>query len=128
MIKYELYLLAIITLLLVPAAKSIFFNKCGKVLWSYDTSGWVKSISISSNYIVAGSTDGRVYFFNKDGKLLWSYETGGWVWTVSMNDNYIVAGTGHSDHRVYFFNKKGKLLWCYDVGNWNWVKKCCNYG
>ncbi|EHP84289.1 serine/threonine protein kinase with WD40 repeats [Methanotorris formicicus Mc-S-70] len=83
--------------------KAYFFNKSGKLLWSYETGDSVSSVAISSdgNYIVAGSKDRKAYFFNRSGELLWSYETGDSVSSVAISSDrkYVTIGAGS---RLYY--------------------------
>ena len=77
-------------------------------LWSFSTEENVTSVSISSdgNWIVAGSTDKKIYLFEKfDPTPYWEYTTDGMVTSVSISSdgNYIVAGS--SDEKIYFFNR-----------------------
>ena len=73
-----------------------FFDRNGKLLWSYETDSDVESVAISSDgeYVVAGRW-GEVYFFDRSGKLLWSYKTDNGVESVAMSSDgrYVVAGS-----------------------------------
>ena len=83
--------------------KVYFFDRSGKLLWSYETGDYVGSVSISSdgNYVAVGSGD-KVYFFDRSGKLLWSYETDGYVCCVFISyGSHVAAGSG--DGKIYFF-------------------------
>jgi len=88
-----------------------FFNREGKLLWSYGTGDSVISVAVSSDgsYIAAGSD--KVYFFNREGRLLWSYKIDHDVDSVAVSSDgsYIAAGSD----KVYFFNREGRLLWSY---------------
>ena len=86
-----------------------------QLVWSYKTDGDILSVSIDNAYVVAGSSDHKVYLFNKDGKLLWSYDTGDQVWSVAISNGHIVAS---SNCNIYLFNKDGKLLWSYKTDGW----------
>lgn len=116
-----------------------FFDKEGKLLWSY-VDDWLvglSSVSISSDgaYIAAGSGSsytyvtgvvdgisygnsyvrinkpwGKVHFINREGKLLWSYALKDRVEKVSVSsDGSYIAASSGS--KIYFFNRDGKLLW-----------------
>ena len=56
--------------------------------WSYTADYSTRSVAISADgdYIVAGSSDNRVYFFDKgNGTPLWTYEAGDAVVTVAIS-------------------------------------------
>jgi len=91
-------------------------------LWSYSTEGVINSVAISSdgNYIVAGSTDKKIYLFEKFSPTpLWQFDTDGMVTSVAISSdgNYIVAGS--SDEKVYFFNKTSSIpIWEYKIDDY----------
>jgi len=57
-------------LLVIGSSKAI-----NQPVWSYKTAGDIWSVSVDG-YVVAGSSDHKIYLFNKIGELLWSYDTG----------------------------------------------------
>lgn len=91
------------------------------ILWNYTTGGDMISISLSSdgNYIVAGSSDNKVYLFDKlSSTPLWVYSTEGDVISVSISSdgNYIVVGS--NDHKIYLFDKSSPTpLWNCNAGD-----------
>jgi WD40 repeat protein len=100
----------------------LFSRSSSTPLWSYQTDGWVPSVSISfdGSYIAAGSADGKVYLFSRSSSTpLWSYQTDGWVPSVSISfdGSYIAAGS--ADGKVYLFSRSSSTpLWSYQTGNW----------
>jgi hypothetical protein len=97
-----------------------FFNREGKLLWSYAIGGsqtkGVIRVSVSSDgaYIAAVVNDGNIYFFNREGGLLWkNYTSGKSVDGVSVSsDGAYIAAVYDGD--IYFFNREGKYLWSYN--------------
>lgn len=91
-------------------------------LWRYTTSGWVRSVAISSdgNYIAAGGVDKKVYLFNKSSSMpLWNYTTGGNIYSVSISSNCTYIAAGSRDYNVYLFHKSSSTpLWSYNAGHY----------
>jgi len=98
--------------------KIYFFNRKGKLLWSYEAGAPLTSVSVSSigAFIVAAAGD-KIYLFTKDGELLWSHEiAGGGVKDVSVSsDGSFIAVSDGS--KIYLFDKNAKLLWSYEIGD-----------
>src|SRR6267142_88014 len=100
-----------------------------KVLWSFKTSGPIKSsAAIDNDRVFIGSNDGEVYALNlAAGKKLWSVKTGGPVESspLVLGDKVFV---GSSDAFLYALDAAtGKLVWKYETGDKilgapNWVK------
>jgi outer membrane protein assembly factor BamB len=89
--------------------------------WSYTTGDAVVSVAISADgeYIVAGSTDHKIYLFNKDNNTpLWSHETGNEVYSVSISADGEYVAAGSADNKVYLFDKDSSTpLWSYNTSD-----------
>ena len=97
-------------------------------LWSYQTSVWVRSVSISSNgnYIAAGGHEpgypyvGKIYLFSRGSSSpLWTYTTSKSVCFVSISSDGSYVAAGSDDGKVYLFSKYSSTpLWSYSIGRY----------
>lgn len=106
-----------------------FFEKSGKLLWTFNTDRRPASMFISSDgaLVAAGGyqftkgagksyVNGSIYLLDKKGELLWNYTTGiEPVWSVmlSSDGSYLTANT--STNLLYFDARQGRLLWNYST-------------
>jgi outer membrane protein assembly factor BamB len=102
-------------------ARVYFFRRdSGVPLWSFQTSGrvWSLGVSTGGQYVVAGDFDGSIYLLDQQGSLLWAYKTGGVVRSVSITPDgqHILAGS--EDGWVYLFGPPSSVpVWRYQTGD-----------
>lgn len=91
------------------------FTEPDEMLWSYDMSLVVNSVSINSERHVAASSQGILQLSDESCMLLWKHEIKGIISSVSINQmGYIAAGS--YDNHIYLFDRSGNLLWRFDMG------------
>jgi hypothetical protein len=106
-----------------------FFEKSGKLLWTFNTDRRPASTSISSDgsLVAAGGyqlskgagksyVNGSLYLLDKKGDLVWNYTTGAepvWSAILSSDGSYLAAST--STNLLYFDARQGRLLWNYSA-------------
>ncbi|MFH1834744.1 MAG: WD40 repeat domain-containing protein [Methanobacteriota archaeon] len=83
-----------------------------KLVWMFNTSEAVYSVSVSNNgsSILVGSGDDYVYALKNDGSLLWRYKTRGSVISVGVADDGYRALVASEDNYVYSFRNISKVL------------------
>ncbi|MDE1813351.1 MAG: PQQ-binding-like beta-propeller repeat protein [Thaumarchaeota archaeon] len=96
----------------------IFYSdNTGKILWKYNATSTVDSISISPDgSFVSMCTDTGLFYFDRQGILLWHYETNNSTLctnVISSDLGYVLAGDTLSNNTgdLYVFNNTGALLW-----------------
>jgi len=107
---------------LVGDGDSIYLiNSTGGLIWERHIGDYVRSVAFSpeGSYIVAGSSDNRVYLFDDEGTRLLRYNTGSSVQGVaaSSNGDRIAAGAGTN---FFLLDNAGNLLWRYSIGAFIW--------
>ena len=89
-----------------------------KTLWTYKTSGMIKSSpAIANGCIVVGSRDWNIYCLNANtGKLIWNYSTGNEVnSSPAFSNNSVYVGS--DDGYLYCIDlTRGTLIWKSIIG------------
>lgn len=94
-----------------------FFDKTGKVLWSYITKDFGKilfaSLSPDGSHVVTASGTELSYLDN-NGKMLWNYTSSSDINSISFSaeSSNVLTTAGH---QIKYFDKEGKLLWTFDT-------------
>ena len=101
--------------------KLYVLNSSGKLLWSYETKGSIRSMAIAENInddnklgIIFGSKDKNLYVLNSKGKLVWKFQAKSGIEgtaAVLKNKKNMQIIFGSNDGTVYSLNRKGELLW-----------------
>lgn len=102
----------------IPPPKTSVTNP----MWSFNTGGDVESVAISSdgNYIIAGTSNHKIFFFHRSNSTpLWNYTTGGNVRSVVISSNGKYVVTGDYDNNLYFFESNSSIpIWSYSAGTY----------
>jgi len=102
-----------------------FDIETGSELWEHKIDGWVYTLAVSDNIIVAGSWEkrkglvfeqgrGGVYAFDKSGNLKWSFPAVEDITSVAVSGDRVAFGVGHTydEDRIYLVDKEtGNVLW-----------------
>lgn len=103
------------------------FDKDGNILWKYDSTRKISSVSISNDgqhilatgYQIASGPagiyeNGAMYLFDNNGKVLWNYATNdyGKILTAAMSSDGSHVSAA-SDTNLVYFDNKGNKLWNY---------------
>ncbi len=96
----------------------------GKILWTFDTGGWIMSDPIYSNDVVYfGSNDGYIYAVNsKNGTLIWKRKTAeavqGSMVITSLGGREMLI-TGSNDNKIYIVDtKNGNVVIAFSAHGW----------
>ena len=102
-----------------------FDIETGEELWKYKVEGWVYTLAVSDDMIVAGSWEkergavfekgrGGVYAFDKNGNLKWRFTAVEDITSVAISGDNVAFGVGHTydEDMVYLVDKEtGNVSW-----------------
>ncbi len=81
-----------------------------ELMGSYNATGYVLSVSVSSNGSSIANSPDNIYFFNREGKPYWilSKTEGLKKAAVSSDGSHIIV---ISEGKIFFFDRNGMFLW-----------------
>lgn len=90
--------------------------------WKYHAEHWVRDVAIAENgdYILAGSSDQKVYMLDNFGGLLWKYDVKGPAVRVAISAHGETCAAGSPNRFIHCLDKKGNLLWKHKTGGPVW--------
>ena len=88
-----------------------------RLLWEYDTKGWVREIAFApdDSFVLAGASNGYLYALNtENGSLRWKTFHGGLIpFILDISEDGSRIATGGKGHEVRMLDGNGNLLWTY---------------
>ena len=87
----------------------------GTLVGTFNLNKFVRTASVTDDYVVVGLNDGEVYCYDVSGTLFWAYKTDDQIGTVHADKNLVSAGT--KNKRLFLFNVNSSLMWQRDTSD-----------